>query len=110
MVLVAFLLSLLLMNDLLPAFNHMVSAKLTMEYLFSWQVFPLILLFIIILSVIPASYMGHRLHSISETNYRHFFTGRKKTFHCGLIGNHTIHHLHWLDEYIHDYPFTDVSD
>lgn len=39
MVLVAFLLSLLLMNDLLPAFNHMVSAKLTMEYLFSWQVF-----------------------------------------------------------------------
>lgn len=77
MVLVAFLLSLLLMNDLLPAFNHIVSAKLTMGYLFSWQVFPLILLFIIILSVIPASYMSRRLHSISETNYRHFFTGRK---------------------------------
>lgn len=85
MVLVAFLLSLLLMNDLLPAFNHMVSAKLTMEYLFSWQVFPLILLFIIILSVIPASYMGHRLHSISETNYRHFFTGRKKRFIVALL-------------------------
>lgn len=85
MVFMAFLLSLLLMNDLLPAFNRVVSSRLTVGYLFSWQVFPFILLFIAVLSVIPADYMSHKLHSISETNYRHFFTGRKKRLIVSLL-------------------------
>lgn len=85
MVFVAFLLSLLLMSDLLSVFNGIVSTHLTMAYLFSWQIFSFILLFIVILSVIPASYMSHKLHSISETNYRNFFTGRKKRFIVGVL-------------------------
>ncbi len=85
MVFIAFLLSLLLMNDLLSVFNGIVSAHLTMAYLFSWQVFPFILLFIIILSIVPASYMSHKLHSISETNYRNFFIGRKKRLIVGVL-------------------------
>lgn len=78
MVFVAFLFSFLLMNDLLPVFNRIIAAHLTFAYLFSWQVFPVILLFIGVLSLLPASYMSRKIHTLSESRYRSFFTGRKK--------------------------------
>lgn len=78
MVTTAFLLSFLLMNDLMVTFNTMATANLSMSYLFSGQVFPVILLFVVILSVIPALYMSRKIHTLSETAYRSFFTGRKK--------------------------------
>lgn len=78
MVFVAFLLSVLLMNDLLSAFNATVTAHLSPAYLFSGQVFPVMLLFVMILSVVPAEYMSRKIRTLSETRYRSFFTGRKK--------------------------------
>lgn len=78
MVFIAFLLSILLMNDLLSVFNTAVTAQLSLSYLFSGQVFPVILSFVIILSVVPAEYMSRKIHALSETRYRSFFTGRKK--------------------------------
>lgn len=77
-VFVAFLLSILLMNDLLPHFNNLVSAHLTLAFLFSSQVFPLILLFVFVLSVVPAFYMIRKMHGISESSYRRFFSGSKR--------------------------------
>ena len=51
---------------------------LSFSYLFSVQVFPVILLFVIILSVVPAEYMSRKIQTLSESRYRSFFTGRKK--------------------------------
>lgn len=78
MVVTAFLLSVLLMSDLLTSFNTIVTANLSLPYLFSGQVLPIILLFVIILSVVPAQYMSRKIHTLSESSYRSFFTGRKK--------------------------------
>jgi len=78
MVITAFLLSILLMSDLLAGFNATVTAHLSLSYLFSDQVLPVILLFVIVLSVVPAEYMSRKIHTLSESNYRSFFTGRKK--------------------------------
>ncbi|MCS3206638.1 hypothetical protein NXV42_19755 [Bacteroides fragilis] len=77
-VMLAFLLSVLLINDLLPAFNSLVAAHLTFGFIFSGKVLPLLALFIIILSVIPALYMSRKMYSLSESNYRLFFIGKKK--------------------------------
>lgn len=77
-VFIAFLLSILLMSDLLYVFNATVTAHLSLSYLFSGQVFPVILSFVIILSVVPAEYMSRKIRTLSETRYRSFFTGRKK--------------------------------
>lgn len=78
MVFIAFLLSILLMSDLLCVFNATVTAHLSLSYLFSGQVLPVILSFVIILSVVPAEYMSRKIRTLSETSYRSFFTGRKK--------------------------------
>lgn len=78
MVFTAFLLSILLMSDLLAMFNATVTAHLSLSYLFSGQVLPVILSFVIILSIVPAEYMSRKIHTLSETRYRSFFTGRKK--------------------------------
>lgn len=78
MVITAFLLSILLTSDLLTSFNTVVIANLSLSYLFSGQVIPIILLFVIILSVVPAEYMSRKIHMLSESSYRSFFTGRKK--------------------------------
>lgn len=78
MVLIAFLLSILLMGDLLTGFNATITAHLTMSYLFSGQVFPVILLFVVVLSVVPAEYTSRKVHGLSESSYRSFFTGRKR--------------------------------
>ncbi|WP_303206834.1 ABC transporter permease [Bacteroides oleiciplenus] len=78
MVIIAFMLSILLMSDLLASFNAIITAKLSLSYLFSSQVLPIILLFVIILSIVPAEYMSRKIHTLSESSYRSFFTGRKK--------------------------------
>lgn len=78
MVITAFLLSILLTSDLLTSFNTVVIANLSLSYLFSGQVIPIILLFVIILSVVPAEYMSRKIHMLSESSYHSFFTGRKK--------------------------------
>ena len=52
-VLFAFLLSLLLINDLLPWFNNLLSTRLSFSFFFGRQVLPLLLSFICLMAVIP---------------------------------------------------------
>lgn len=77
-VLLAFLLSLLLINDLLPWFNDLLSANLSFSFFFSWQVLPLLLLFIFIMAVVPGLYISHKLSRQTLSEYRRAYTGRKK--------------------------------
>ncbi len=85
MVLMAFALSLLLINDLLPGFNHLFSAKLTWGFLFSGQVLPWLLAFVLVLAVTPTLYISHRFSTMSLSEYRKNCTGRQKQRLVGLL-------------------------
>lgn len=75
-VLIAFFLSLLLTLDLLPYFNRLVSGRLSLAFFFSGQVFPVICGFILLLSIIPALYMSHKVIRLSHADYQMFYTGK----------------------------------
>ncbi len=77
-VLVAFLLSLLFTIDLLPLFNKMISGRLSLSFLFSEQVFPVIGGFILLLSVLPAIYLSRQVTRMSHLDYRMQFMGSRK--------------------------------
>ncbi len=77
-VLLAFLFSLLLINDLLPWFNELLSAHLSLSFFFSWQVLPLLLAFVSAMAVIPGLYISRKLSRQTLSEYSHNYTGRKK--------------------------------
>ena len=77
-VLTAFSISLLITHDLLPVFNRIVSGKLHDTFFFNYQVFPVIIGFVVILSVVPAFYMSRKVSKLSSRNYTQFFTGNRK--------------------------------
>lgn len=77
-VFIAFLVSLLLTLDLLPMFNRIVSGRISISFFFSGHVLPLIAIFILLLSVIPALYMSHKIAAISHTGYKDFISGSHK--------------------------------
>ncbi len=78
LLMIAFLLSLLMCNDLLKIFNHLIHSNLSIGYLFSAQVLPLLLLMVGILSVIPATYVSYKVQGLTESSYRSFYTGRRR--------------------------------
>lgn len=77
-VLIAFLLSLLITHDLLPVFNRIVSSEMPGSFFFSGHVLPVIAVFILLLSMIPAIYVGRKVTGLSQSGYQQFFTGNKK--------------------------------
>ena len=84
-VLIAFFLSLLLTLDFLPAFNRIVSGRISLGFFFSGQVLPVIVALILALSIIPSLYMSHKINSLSHSEYKSFTTGtRKRTIIGGL--------------------------
>lgn len=76
-VLFAFLLSLLLINDMLPWFNNLLSTRLSFSFFFSRQVLPLLLSFIFLMAVIPGLYISHKLSQQTLSKYRQAYTGKK---------------------------------
>lgn len=76
-VLIAFFLSLLLTLDFLPAFNRIVSGRISLGFFFSGQVLPVIVALILALSIIPSLYMSHKINSLSHSEYKSFTTDRK---------------------------------
>lgn len=74
----AFLLSLLIIHDLIPIFNQVVSGSLKSSFFFDKQVLPVIVLFIFFFSIIPAFYMSRKISRLTTSDYRQFFTGSKK--------------------------------
>lgn len=84
-VLIAFFLSLLLTLDFLPAFNRIVSGRISLGFFFSGQVLPVIMALILALSIIPSLYMSHKINTLSHSEYKSFTTGtRKRTIIGGL--------------------------
>ena len=77
-VLIAFFLSLLLTLDLLTIFNRMVSGRLSIDFFLSGDVLPVIILFILLLSIIPALYMSRKISALSHTGFKDFTSGSRK--------------------------------
>lgn len=77
-VILAFGVSLLLINDCLAIFNDLVGAQLTMGFFFSSQALPWLLVFVLLMSVIPAWYISRKLSRLSFCEYRTLYSGRRK--------------------------------
>lgn len=77
-VFLSFLLSILLLYDLLPVFNSIVTAQLAASFFYNLQVLPVIIGFVLLLSIIPAIYMSNKLTNLSGNDYKRFYTGKKK--------------------------------
>ena len=77
-VFIAFLLSLLMINDVLSVFNGLLDARLTFGFFFSGQMLPWLLAFVLLMSVVPAWYISYRLSRMSVSQYRVQYGGRGK--------------------------------
>ncbi len=77
-VLVAFLLSLLIMRDLIPVFNSILSGHMTASFIFSSQVLPVLIGLILILSILPAIYVSRKMAVLSRQHYMNLIGGKKK--------------------------------
>ena len=77
-VLLSFLLSLLLIHDVLPLFNSILGSRLQMSFFFSGQILPLLFLVFLILSLVPSWYASRRLIRLSYSDYRAAFGSRQK--------------------------------
>ncbi|WP_300725762.1 FtsX-like permease family protein [uncultured Bacteroides sp.] len=85
MIFIAFLLSLLLMHDAISLFNQLVNAQLSYNYLFSLNVLPLLIGFVLLIGILPASYMSWKIPHLTESNYRLFYTGKKRRLISGIL-------------------------
>ena len=77
-VVLAFILSMLLVNDCLAVFNGLPGSRLTMGFFFSSRMLPWLLLFVLVMSVVPAWYISRRLSRLSFSQYRTLYGGRRK--------------------------------
>ncbi len=77
-VLAGFILSLLIMYDLIPVFNTVLSGQMNISFIFSGQVLPFLAGLILILSVIPAVYMSRKMSVLSRQRYHDLTGGKKK--------------------------------
>ncbi len=77
-VLIAFALSLLIMRDLVPVFNSIFSGQMKASFMFSGQVFPVLIGLILILSILPAIYVSRKMAVLSRQHYQDLTGGRKK--------------------------------
>jgi hypothetical protein len=78
LVLMAFAASLLLIHDLLPLFNRLMNTRLQFGFFFSGQMMAYLMLFLLLLSVVPALYISRKLSRITLSAYNTAYTGRRK--------------------------------
>lgn len=71
-----FLLAQLIQFDLLSVMNRIMSVQLPVSFLYSNQMLPLTLLFILLLACIPAFYISRRLPQLSISVYNNFYRGK----------------------------------
>ncbi len=76
-VFISFLLAMLMMHDLLPVFNQVVSVDFSSAYFYSRDFFPLLILFILLLTVFPSWIMSRKISRLSGSDYRMFFVTKK---------------------------------
>ncbi len=73
-----FLIAQLLQYDLLATLNSILSAQVPASFLYTNQVLPVTLGFILVLALIPAIYMSSRLPNMSVSVYNNFYRGKSK--------------------------------
>lgn len=76
-VFISFVLAMLMMHDLLPVFNQVVAVDFSSKYFYSKDFFPLLMLLVFLLTVIPALLMSRKISRLSGSNYRLFFVTQK---------------------------------
>ncbi|MDF9829150.1 FtsX-like permease family protein [Parabacteroides sp. PF5-6] len=84
---IGFLLSLLIMYDLIPVLNSVLSGQMKASFIFSGQVMPLLIGLILVLSLIPALYVGRKLAVVSRQRTADLTGGKKKQ---GIISILTV--------------------
>lgn len=84
-VLLAFCLSLLIINDCLSFFNELLASRLNFHFFFSLQMLPLLLLFAMIMAITPAWYISRKLSHLSFSEYKNLYGGRKKQRFIGVL-------------------------
>lgn len=77
-VLIAFGLSLLIINDCLSMFNTLLASNFNIRFFFSSQMLPLLFLLVLIIAILPAWYISRKLSCLSLSEYKLFSTGRRK--------------------------------
>lgn len=77
-VLISFLLSLLIIHDVLPVFNSILGSRLQLSFFFSGQMLPLLFFVFLLLSTVPSWYVSRRLIRLGYSDYRAAFGGRQK--------------------------------
>lgn len=77
-VLLAFVLSLLAINDCLSFFNGLLASHLDIPFFFSMQMLPFLLLFVLIMALVPACYISRKLSALSLSEYRTLQAGKRK--------------------------------
>ncbi|MDD4515953.1 FtsX-like permease family protein [Massilibacteroides sp.] len=80
-ILIAFLLSLLIIHDLIPVFNSIVSGRLNTAFFLSEQILPLLLLSLVLFAVVVALTMSYRLIKlpIQTSRQQDSFIKKQKT-------------------------------
>ncbi|MDH6533895.1 ABC transporter permease [Parabacteroides sp. 52] len=78
-VIIGFFISLLIMYDLIPIFNTIFSGHMKAAFLFNSQVIPVLIGFILLLSIIPAIYVSRKVvTSFSSQHHIALFSGKGK--------------------------------
>lgn len=84
-VLISFALAMLLMHDLLPVFNQVMGIQFTSAYFYSSDLIPLLILFALVFTVIPAWIMSRKISTISGTDYHMFFVTKKNRWVAAMV-------------------------
>lgn len=86
-VLAGFLLSLLILFDLIPVLNKLLSGQMKASFIFSGQVVPVLIGLILLLSFIPAFYVGRKMAVVSRQQTLDLTGGKKRQ---GIIALLTV--------------------
>ncbi|MDR2917124.1 MAG: ABC transporter permease, partial [Tannerella sp.] len=73
-----FMLSLLIMYDLIPVFNSILSGQMKASFIFSRQVMPVLIGLILILSILPTIYVSRKIATLSRQHHIDLTGGKKK--------------------------------
>lgn len=84
-VLLAFGLSLLIINDCLSFFNGLLASHLNMHFFFSLQMLPLLLTFILIMSIVPAWYISRKLSRLTFSEYKTLYGDKRKQHFIAIL-------------------------
>ncbi|MDO5665118.1 MAG: ABC transporter permease [Bacteroidia bacterium] len=84
-VFISFVLAMLLMHDLLPVFNQVVAVDFSSKYFYSKDFFPLLILLVFVLTIIPAWIMSRKISRLSGSDYKMFFVTQKNHWIASMV-------------------------